>query len=284
MMWPQAAAEQPSNVVIQAEPTSQVLVASTDLVAGHRLTAADMTWKPWASNDLNPLYIVDGTSGAAIAEAGLVQKASAAAAEVADLTPTTGAAQDYVGAVVRDPILAGEPIVERKLIRAGDAGYLSSLLEPGMKAMALRVSVETAAGGFILPGDRVDVILAREVTDRMSDGTELKRNVITTVMRNLKVLAVDQSATRAEDNMAVVGATATVAVSGPDAEALALARAEGSLSLVLRSYADTLEPSGRVPGAIASGGSRRVSAPSSGAQDRTVTIYRQVQPEVVAIS
>ena len=284
MMWPQASAEQPQNVVIQAEPTSQVLVASTDLVAGHRLTASDLTWKPWASKDLNPLYIVDGASGAAIAEAGLVQKASAAAADAVDLTPKTGAAQDYVGAVVRDPILAGEPIVERKLIRAGDAGYLSSLLEPGMKAMALRVSVETAAGGFILPGDRVDVILSREVTDRMSDGSELKRNVITTVMRNLKVLAVDQSATRTEDNMAVVGATATVAVSGPDAEALALARAEGDLSLVLRSYADMLDPSGRVPGAISSGGSRRVSVPSAGAQDRTVTIYRQVQPEVVTIS
>jgi len=280
LMWPGAAKEAPASVVIQAEPTSQVLVAATDLVQGHRLTAADLSWKAWAVKDLNPLYIVDG---AAPVQTSKVDKAKAVAAEAAELTPQTGTIESFVGAVVRETILAGEPVIERKVIRAGDAGYLSSLLEPGMKAMALSVSVESAAGGFILPGDRVDVILTREVKDKTADGSEVSRNVITTFMKNLKVLAIDQSAARPEDNMSVVGATATVAVTGADAEALALARAEGSLSLVLRSYADMVGPSGRVPGAISAGGRRALPAAPVN-PGRTVTIYRQVQPEVVTVS
>lgn len=284
MMSAPPAKEEPASVVIQSEPTSQVLVAASDLVAGHRLTEADLVWKAWATKDLNPVYIVDGSTPSSAPEAGVVEKATAVATEAVAAAPQTGTMSGFVGAVVRETILAGEPIIERKVIRAGDAGFLSAFLEPGMKAMALKVSVETAAGGFILPGDRVDVILQREVKDKASDGSEVSRNVVTTVMRNLKVLAIDQTAMRPAEEMAVVGATATVAVTAQDAEALALARAEGNLSLVLRSYADTIEPSGRVPGAIASGGRRVAAARAPEPQNRTVTIYRQVQPEVVTVS
>src|SRR5690606_11685151 len=77
-----------------------------------------------------------------------------------------------------------------------------------------------------------------------------------TIMRNMKVLAIDQTTRAAEDEKAVVGATATLAVSERDAELLALARSEGDLSLVLRSYADTAGPSGHVPGAVRRGSER----------------------------
>ena len=184
---------------------------------------------------------------------------------------TGGAKADYVGSVVREPILAGEPIVMRKIVRAGDSGYMAAYLEPGMRAMAIRVTVETAAGGFILPGDRVDVVLTRETTLGNIGATEGDRSKFTssTVMQNIKVLAIDQSTHAGDDAQTVIGATATLEVGPRDAEALALAKSEGELSLILRSYADTGGPSGRV-----SGGPRQTAA---------VRVYRGGEPEVVVV-
>ena len=94
-------------------------------------------------------------------------------------------------------------------------------------------------------------------------------------MRNVKVLAIDQNTRAAENEQAVVGATATMEVSGRDAEVLALAKSEGDLSLVLRSYADTAGPSGHVPGAV-----NRGNAAASGG---VVRVYREGQAEAVAV-
>ena len=90
-----------------------------------------------------------------------------------------------------------------------------------------------------------------------------------TVMQNIKVLAIDQSTRADDDEQAVVGATATHEVGPRDAEALALAKSEGELSLVLRSYADTGGPSGR-----AAPVTRQASA---------IRIYRGGAPEVVVV-
>ena len=251
---------------------AKVLVAARDLEAGRRLADADLSWKDWAAEELNPLFITDGSTpppakpeGAAAenaaaaakgepsreqARAQAVERALKAAAELNG----PGAKSDYIGAVVREPILAGEPIVARKIVRAGDSGYMAAYLEPGARAMAIRVNVETAAGGFILPGDRVDVLMTREIKN--NDSSAGPRFTTATIMRNMKVLAIDQTTRAAEDEKAVVGATATLAVSERDAELLALARSEGDLSLVLRSYADTAGPSGHVPGAVRRGGER----------------------------
>ncbi|MDP2116605.1 MAG: Flp pilus assembly protein CpaB, partial [Brevundimonas sp.] len=181
---------------------------------------------------------------------------------------TGGAKADYVGSVVREPILAGEPIVGRKIVRAGDSGYMAAYLEPGMRAMAIRVTVETAAGGFILPGDRVDVLLTREATPNNMGVMEGDRSS-STVMQNIKVLAIDQSTRAGDDEQAVVGATATLEIGPRDAEALALAKSQGELSLILRSYADTGGPSGRVAPPV-----RQFSA---------VRVYRGGEPEVVVV-
>ncbi|MGH7021273.1 MAG: Flp pilus assembly protein CpaB, partial [Brevundimonas sp.] len=201
-----------------------------------------------------------------------IKKAEDAAARVtraaADLS-TGGAKAAYIGAVVREPILAGEPIVARKIVRAGDSGYMAAYLEPGMRAMAIRVTVETAAGGFILPGDRADVLLTREVK---APGGDAAKFVTATVMQNVKVLAIDQSTRAADDALAVVGATATLEISGPDAEVLALAKSEGDLSLVLRSYADTAGPSGRTAAAT-----RRSEAAN------IVRVHREGQTEAVVV-
>lgn len=144
------------------------------------------------------------------------------------------------GAVVREVLLKGDPVTERKLVRAGESGVMAVVLNPGMRAMSIPVSVESAAGGFILPGDRVDVVLSRQV--QIANEQEFRSE---TVMRNVKVLAIDQTTKPEDGAQTVVGATATLEVGADDAEALALADAQGDLALLLRSYADVGGPSGR---------------------------------------
>ena len=260
---------------VPARPMAKVLVAAKDLQPGQRLTESDLAWKDWPVDEVNPAFITDGSTPVAAVEAtpadippeGAVASVTRAAANLAN----GGAKADYVGSVVREPILAGEPIVMRKIVRAGDSGYMAAYLEPGMRAMAIRVTVETAAGGFILPGDRVDVVLTRETTLGNIGATEGDRSKFTssTVMQNIKVLAIDQSTHAGDDAQTVIGATATLEVGPRDAEALALAKSEGELSLILRSYADTGGPSGRV-----SGGPRQTAA---------VRVYRGGEPEVVVV-
>lgn len=278
---------------VETRPMAKVLVAAKDLEPGRRLTDADLSWKDWPVDELNPVFITDGSvplPAAATPEAKpadakkaeVAKKAEDAAARVtraATDMATGGAKADYIGAVVREPILAGEPIVGRKIVRAGDSGYMAAYLEPGMRAMAIRVTVETAAGGFILPGDRADVLLTREVkTPGAGGGSETTKFVSATVMQNVKVLAIDQNTRAAENEQAVVGATATLEVSGRDAEVLALAKSEGELSLVLRSYADTAGPSGRTAAATARGG-----AGGSSGSGGVVRVYREGQAEAVAV-
>lgn len=264
----------------ETRPMAKVLVAAKDLQPGQRLTEADMEWKDWPVDEVNPVFITDGSvpvpGAAAPTEAttaderpeGAVASVTRAATDLA----TGGAKADYVGSVVREPILAGEPIVMRKIVRAGDSGYMAAYLEPGMRAMAIRVTVETAAGGFILPGDRVDVVLTRETNLSNAGATEGERSKFTsaTVMQNIKVLAIDQSTRAGDDEQAVIGATATLEVGPRDAETLALAKSEGELSLVLRSYADTGGPSGAV-------------APARRMQSSAVRVYRGGAPEVVVV-
>ena len=272
---------------VETRPMAKVLVAAKDLEPGSRLTDSDLAWKDWPVADVNPVFITDGSvpvpkppeTEAADDAAKPAAKAEGAAARVTraatDLA-TGGAKAEFIGAVVREPILAGEPIVARKIVRAGDSGYMAAYLEPGMRAMAIRVTVETAAGGFILPGDRADVLLTREVKTPGAGGSgETTKFVAATVMQNIKVLAIDQNTRAAENEQAVVGATATLEVSGRDAEVLALAKSEGELSLVLRSYADTAGPSGRTAAATARG-----SAPAAGS---IVRVYREGQAETVAV-
>ncbi len=281
---------------VEAPPMAKVLVAAKDLEPGRRLTDADLAWKDWPVAEVNPVFITDGSVPVASAEtptegkgakpkdskAEMARKAEAAAeraTRAATDMATGGAKADFIGSVVREPILAGEPIVARKIVRAGDSGYMAAYLEPGMRAMAIRVTVETAAGGFILPGDRADVLLTREVKlanlGNAASGADGTKFVSATVMQNVKVLAIDQATRAAEDAQAVVGATATLEVSGRDAEVLALAKSEGELSLVLRSYADTAGPSGRTAAATARG--------NTAASGGVVRVYREGQAEAVAV-
>lgn len=143
-----------------------------------------------------------------------------------------------LGTVVRHPITAGEPLTQGALVHPGDRGFLAAALGPGMRAVTIPVSAQTGVGGFVFPGDRVDLLLTQTV-NRPGD-RPLKTSE--TIVQNLRVLATDQSPTTKTNDKGkpVVRAfrTVTLEVTPRIAEKIALAQSLGSLSLALRSIAD----------------------------------------------
>ena len=279
-----------------AKPTTKVLVAKRDLKIGHRLTQDDLTWQDWPEEAVPATYVTDGAAempapavtpaadGKPAAKAAPAKGAPAKADPLGAATRTVerlsggGVMANYIGSVVREPFTSGEPIVDRKLVKAGDSGYLAVVLQPGMRAMSIPVTVETGAGGFILPGDRVDVVVAAQVkTDNDTEGSARKAYSTATVLRNVKVLAIDQQTSVDKGASSVVGATVTLEVSSEAAEALAMAKAMGDLSLALRSYADVGGPSGLGEDIIAA----RRAGPSAGGG---VRVFRGGQVDDVAVA
>ena len=228
-----------------SKPMTQVLVAKRDLPIGTRLVAADVAWQAWPSDAIDGAFI---TNGAALAKPdGEVEAAKATRANTADQMIGGDPAKVVEGAIVRDPILTGEPITNRKIVRGGEGGYLSVVLTPGKRAMAVQVTSDTAVGGFILPGDRVDVLMTREAQVNASAGSGSasgKIVVAETVLQNIRVLALDQNTAAEKDAKSIVAATATLEVGPTEAEALTRAKAGGPVTLALRAYTDLGGPSG----------------------------------------
>ena len=255
MMRHMASGPKPTTVIAAPapveKPTAQVLVARRDLPVGTRITPADVGWQSWPMEGLNPSFITDGSAPAAppapTPTGKAADKAAKAVKAAASMLSGSGAIQSVTGAVVREPILSGEPVTERKIVRGGEGGYMAVVLQPGMRAMALPVTVETGAGGFILPGDRVDVLQNRRV-DNPGGGGSAQETVATVIMRNLRVLAIDQTTEPQKDAKAMVGAVATLEVPAGDEEVMSRAKSQGDLVLALRSYADAGGPSGRGAG------------------------------------
>lgn len=127
--------------------------------------------------------------------------------------------------VVLSPIEQNEPVLALKVTGAGQRATLSSLVQDGMKAVTIRVNDVEGVGGFVLPGDRVDVVMTRQV-DKNQASTEV-------VLQNVRVLAVDQSADERADKPAIAKAV-TLEVAMASAQRLWLASSVGSLSLLLR--------------------------------------------------
>jgi pilus assembly protein CpaB len=234
LTMPHAAA--PAAVAQAVQPSTRVLVASHDLAVGQRLSESDMTWQPWPADSLNPSYITDGSQASRPAETrvGALVKASTTTAK--DLATGGGPAMQVLkGAVVRDAMVKGEPLVKGKVVVAGDGGYMSVRLGPGMRALAVPVSAETGAGGFIQPGDKIDLIESHPDTG----GKGGSGFVTQTVVSNARVLAVDQTTGQAKNGQSIIGATITLEVPAIIVPMVAEARARGGLMLALRSYADT---------------------------------------------
>jgi len=232
---PTAAADPTPRTVIQ------VLVAKRDLPTGTRLAAGDIGWQPWPASGVNGAFITDGHGDQPIPTTPVAQ-ATATADHAANLAAAsvTGSPMDALyGAMVRDPIMANEPITNNKLLRSGDGGYMAVVLKPGMRAISVPVTVATAAGGFILPGDRVEVMQARP-SGAPSDGGR-PTFVVVHLLRNVRVLAIDQATQPVKGSETLVGGVATLEVADEDADIVALAKAQGEITLALRPFAEGAE-------------------------------------------
>ena len=141
--------------------------------------------------------------------------------------------------VARVPLYAGEPVRESKLIGGGQP-FLSAVLPPGYRAVATSISAESAAGGFILPNDHVDVIMVRRAEGATGSPGGLQTE---TILKNIRVLAIDQTIQEDEEGKKTrVGQTATLELTPEQAEIITVAQQMADrLTLALRSIKDTQE-------------------------------------------
>lgn len=181
--------------------TTQVLVAAFDIDYGQTVAAEQVKLVPWPEDSVPE---------------GAYTSVEAAVGKLASLA-----------------IVKGEPLTDRRVVENLGGSALANLIEPNKRAMTVRVNDVVGVGGFLLPGNRVDVIATR--TNRGDNRAETK-----TVLQNLKVLAVDQQARTEEDKPVVVRAV-TVEVDPKEAEILTTATAEGTVQLVLRNPLDSTE-------------------------------------------
>lgn len=199
-----------ADAAVQEPQGPKVLVSQRGLPVGTIITADAIAYQAWPKEMVQDAYFVDGES---------------------DIN-------SLLGTVVRHPITAGEPVTQGSLVAPGDRGFLAAALGPGMRAVTVPVSARTGVGGFVFPGDRVDLVLTQSVK---GDGdADLK--AAETILSNIRVLATDQRTTTTtnESGNTVVQAfrTVTLEVTPRIAEKVAVAQTIGTLSLSLRSIAD----------------------------------------------
>lgn len=209
----------PQQVIVQAaapapqHTADQVLVATADIGVGQRLDAKSVRWSDWPSSAIGNDYITQSKSPDAI--------------------------DKISGAVARFEIFPGDPIHDSKLVHS-DQGFLSAVLEPGMRGVSINVSAAAGSGGFIIPNDRVDVLLTS------TTGGQTNSRV---VLSDVKVLAIgtrlgqtgQTGAPKDPDPATQVFTNDTIAtleLTPAQAQALVTATAQGKISLVLRSVAD----------------------------------------------
>ncbi|WGS17444.1 MULTISPECIES: Flp pilus assembly protein CpaB [unclassified Bradyrhizobium] len=191
-------------------PTVEVLVAKSDIGLGQSVKPEDVQWQRWPAETASSGFMRRDTNADAM--------------------------KDVIGSIARAPFIVGEPIREQKLVKANGSGFMAAILPAGMRAISTEITPETGAGGFILPGDRVDVILSKR--EKTPDRVGSDVIVTETLLSNVRVLAIDQAPKEKDGSNSLVGKTATLELKPEQAETLARARQSGTLSLALRSIAD----------------------------------------------
>jgi len=184
---------------------TQVVVAAKPIGFGEPIDAAAVKLQPWPE-------------GAAPA---------GAFRSVAELTA------GGVNRIALAPIAANEPILPQRISGPGGRATLSGVIRPGMRASTIRVDDVMGVGGFVLPGDFVDVLVTR------SEGEEQQVARSDVLLEGVRVLGVDQLADQSKDEP-VVAKAATIEVTPAQAQKLALAGQVGTLSLALRSAEEPL--------------------------------------------
>ena len=156
---------QTSSGVAQAPrpPQPAVLVAGRALATGTLLRPDDLRWKDVAAGQIRPGSLLRG--------------------QVAQ--------GEFIGAVTRRAFAADEPIVVSDLVKPNERRFLSAVLKPGTRAVSISVDAPQSVAGLVLPGDRVDVILTQNLA--VPGGNAARNTVAETVLRDVRVIAVDQS-------------------------------------------------------------------------------------------
>ncbi len=207
--------EAPRPTIVHAPvATDAVLVAAKELVLGAVIQDGDLRWQNWPQANVPPNVIRTSQMPAALAE--------------------------FKGALVRNPLGAGEPIYPDRLIKAGTASFMSAILPSGMRAVAINIDQQgsTTAGGFILPNDHVDVIHTYKDEEAAKAGVP-DPMVSETLLRNIRVLAIGQNIQERNKERVVVGSNATLELTPQQVETIILAQRVGQLSLALRSMTDS---------------------------------------------
>ena len=195
-----------------AKPAVQVLVARNALRVGQLIKPEDLRWQPWPQGALPDTYIVEGKR------------------------PLT----DFVGAVARNPFRVGQPVVETDIVLPGSRGFLAAVLKPGLRAVSVPATATTVVSGFIYAGDRVDVLLTHALKTEKGD----EHHATETILRNARVIAMDQKLDFAPGDKPDVAKTATLELTAKQTEIVTLGVKMGELSLVLRSLQDEGERDG----------------------------------------
>jgi pilus assembly protein CpaB len=190
-----------------AVSTVGVLVAASNIEPGRPVTPDLVRWQAWPKSSVDSNF----------------------------LTQQSNPNPDQIvkGTVARAPIVAGEPLTNTKIVHSESAGYMAAMVTPGMRAVSIPISTESGAGGFILPNDRVDVLLTLQVSEQP------KAYASRTFLHDVRVLAVDQTYTQDKDQKTVLAKTATLELSPQQAEMVDAAAATGTVSLTLRPLGET---------------------------------------------
>jgi pilus assembly protein CpaB len=199
-------------VEINKVETTDVLVAIKDIGMGDKLAEGMIDWKAWPKENVVDAMITRDEDAEAL--------------------------EKYRDARARIPFFAGEIIIDKKLVTPGEGGFMSAILPKGKRAISVKIYENTAAGGFILPNDRVDVILTKKSSGEGSQTLVSSE----TVLSNVRVLAINQTFQQdqgEEDKVNVTEVkTATLELDGRQSEIIALVESSGDLSLALRSLAE----------------------------------------------
>lgn len=198
-------AQPKTKKVVQKEyiNTTHVLVAAKKIKLGELVNSSHFKWQKWPKNALNSSLIDQGAN--------------------------INAKADYDKAIARASFVKGEAINPRKFIKKGSGGIMAALLTSGMRAVSIKIKEETAAGGFIMPDDHVDVVLSRKL--KRQGGSKYASNV---VLSNVRILAIGQTIDPPKGKKTAKGRTATLELTPAQAETLILAGNMGAVSLVLR--------------------------------------------------
>lgn len=207
--WLSEQAAKASAVVLPKEaPQKSVLVARRPLARGQILKEQDLGWQSWPTGAVDPAYILAGSR------------------------PISR----FAGWVAREPIASGDPVTQAKIVAPGNRGFLAAVLQPGMRAVSVPITVTSGISGFVFPGDRVDLLITYPV--RLgSDSGAVPHKAAETILRDVRVIAIDQKLV-SKDGEAVVAHTATLEVTPKQSEIIAVATDMGQLSLSLRSLVD----------------------------------------------